>query len=47
MTQLLPATGSDLHEKFRGLVYQAVVAPPGTALSAGSGKPRRAGGGTQ
>jgi CubicO group peptidase (beta-lactamase class C family) len=25
MTQLLPATGSDLHGKFRALVYQAVV----------------------
>ncbi|MHB8055778.1 MAG: serine hydrolase domain-containing protein [Candidatus Aminicenantales bacterium] len=25
MTQLLPATGSELHEKFRSLVYQAVV----------------------
>ena len=25
MTQLLPATGSDLHETFRALVYQAVV----------------------
>jgi hypothetical protein len=25
MTQLLPATGSDLHGKFRNLVYQSVV----------------------
>jgi CubicO group peptidase (beta-lactamase class C family) len=47
MTQLLPATGSDLHEKFRDLVYQAVVAPPGTALSTVAAKPRRAAGGTQ
>jgi CubicO group peptidase (beta-lactamase class C family) len=44
MTQLLPATGSDLHERFRNLVYQAVVGPPGTALSAAPAKPRRAGG---
>jgi CubicO group peptidase (beta-lactamase class C family) len=27
MTQLLPATGSDLHGKFRALVYQSLVAP--------------------
>jgi CubicO group peptidase (beta-lactamase class C family) len=27
MTQLLPATGSDLHGKFRALVYQSIVAP--------------------
>ena len=26
MTQLLPATGSDLHGKFRNLVYQSIVA---------------------
>ncbi|OQB59208.1 MAG: hypothetical protein BWX98_00068 [Candidatus Aminicenantes bacterium ADurb.Bin147] len=25
MTQLLPASGSDLHGKFRSLVYQAVI----------------------
>ena len=29
MTQLLPATGSDLHGKFRALVYQSIVAPAG------------------
>jgi len=28
MTQLLPANGSDLLNKFRFMVYQAVVAPP-------------------
>jgi CubicO group peptidase (beta-lactamase class C family) len=27
MTQLLPATGSDLHARFRTLVYQAIVGP--------------------
>jgi CubicO group peptidase (beta-lactamase class C family) len=47
MTQLLPATGSDLHEKFRDLVYQSVLAPPGTALGASPSKPRRAAGATQ
>jgi CubicO group peptidase (beta-lactamase class C family) len=52
MTQLLPATGSDLHEKFRDLVYQAVIAPPGPSTGSGhsapaSGKPRRAAGATQ
>ena len=29
MTQLLPAAGSDLHGKFRALVYQSIVAPVG------------------
>lgn len=28
MTQLLPAGDSDLHPKFRALVYQAIVGPP-------------------
>jgi CubicO group peptidase (beta-lactamase class C family) len=28
MTQLLPATGSDLHNRFRTLVYQSIVGPP-------------------
>lgn len=28
MTQLLPATGSDLHARFRTLVYQSIVGPP-------------------
>jgi CubicO group peptidase (beta-lactamase class C family) len=28
MTQLLPAGGSDLHGRFRALVYQSIVAPP-------------------
>ena len=28
MTQLLPANGSDLLNRFRFMVYQAVVAPP-------------------
>jgi hypothetical protein len=27
MTQLLPAMGSDLHGKFRALVYQSIVVP--------------------
>jgi hypothetical protein len=27
MTQLLPASGSDLHSRFRTLVYQAIVGP--------------------
>jgi CubicO group peptidase (beta-lactamase class C family) len=43
MTQLLPADGSDLHEKFRALVYQAILAPVGTALlPPAANKPRRA-----
>jgi CubicO group peptidase (beta-lactamase class C family) len=29
MTQLLPAGDSDLHAKFRALVYQSIVGPPG------------------
>lgn len=29
MTQLLPATGSDLHGKFRALTYQSIVGPAG------------------
>ena len=33
MSQLLPSTGSDLLDKFRFLVYQAVVAPVGTAAT--------------
>ena len=28
MTQLLPAGDSDLHPKFRALVYQSIVGPP-------------------
>jgi CubicO group peptidase (beta-lactamase class C family) len=28
MTQLLPAGGSDLHARFRALVYQSIVGPP-------------------
>src|SRR4029453_4442069 len=28
MTQLQPATGSDLHGSFRALVYQSIVGPP-------------------
>jgi CubicO group peptidase (beta-lactamase class C family) len=28
MTQLLPAGGSDLHGRFRALVYQSIVGPP-------------------
>jgi CubicO group peptidase (beta-lactamase class C family) len=28
MTQLLPAAGSDLHGRFRALVYQSIVGPP-------------------
>ena len=47
MTQLLPAEGSDLHEKFRDLVYQAVIAPPGTSLPSPQAKPRRGAGGAQ
>jgi len=34
MTQLLPANGSDLNDKFRVLVYQTVVGPPPTTLPA-------------
>jgi CubicO group peptidase (beta-lactamase class C family) len=33
MTQLLPATGSDLQGKFRALVYQSIVAPVDTTAS--------------
>jgi CubicO group peptidase (beta-lactamase class C family) len=34
MTQLLPAGDSDLHAKFRALVYQSIVGPPtGTAAA--------------
>ena len=28
MTQLLPAGDSDLHARFRALVYQSIVGPP-------------------
>jgi CubicO group peptidase (beta-lactamase class C family) len=28
MTQLLPASGSDLQDRFRTLVYQSIVGPP-------------------
>ncbi|HXK09652.1 MAG TPA: serine hydrolase domain-containing protein [Vicinamibacteria bacterium] len=34
MTQLLPAGGSDLHAKFRALVYQSIVGPPAGAAAA-------------
>lgn len=34
MTQLLPAGGSDLHDRFRTLVYQSIVAPPAAAPAA-------------
>jgi CubicO group peptidase (beta-lactamase class C family) len=34
MTQLLPADGSDLHAKFRALVYQSIVGPPGPVAPA-------------
>ncbi len=34
MTQLLPAGDSDLHAKFRALVYQSIVGPP-TGVPAG------------
>jgi CubicO group peptidase (beta-lactamase class C family) len=35
MTQLLPAGGSDLHNRFRTLVYQSIVGPPtGVAAAA-------------
>jgi len=34
MTQLLPAGDSDLHAKFRALVYQSIVAPPPGAPAA-------------
>lgn len=51
MAQLLPATGSELHERFRDLVYQAVIAPPGASTNSGQrlapAKPRRAAGATQ
>jgi hypothetical protein len=29
MTQLLPSGGSDLHGRFRSLLYQAIVDPAG------------------
>ncbi len=35
MTQLMPATGSDLHGKFRTLVYQAIAGPPSGGAPAG------------
>jgi CubicO group peptidase (beta-lactamase class C family) len=34
MTQLLPAGDSDLHARFRALVYQSIVGPP-TGVAAG------------
>jgi CubicO group peptidase (beta-lactamase class C family) len=34
MTQLLPAGDSDLHGRFRALVYQSIVGPPGGAVPA-------------
>jgi len=34
MTQLLPAAGSDLHGRFRALVYQSIVGPPSGAPAA-------------
>ena len=34
MTQLLPAGSSDLHRRFRALVYQAIVGPAGAAAPA-------------
>jgi len=34
MTQLLPAGGSDLHDRFRTLVYQSIVAPAAGAPAA-------------
>ena len=34
MTQLMPAGGSDLHGRFRTLVYQSIVGPPSGAPSA-------------
>ncbi len=37
MSQLLPSTGSDLLDKFRFLVYQAVVAPVGAAATPSGG----------
>jgi CubicO group peptidase (beta-lactamase class C family) len=33
MTQLLPSTGSDLHGRFRTLVYQSVVGSPSGAAA--------------
>jgi CubicO group peptidase (beta-lactamase class C family) len=52
MTQLLPAIGSDLHERFRDLIYQAVISPPtlrssGPALRRTPARPRNAGGPAQ
>jgi CubicO group peptidase (beta-lactamase class C family) len=41
MTQLLPATGSDLHGKFRMLVYQSIVAPAGAPTPASIRKAQR------
>ena len=34
MTQLMPAGGSDLHGRFRTLVYQSIVGPPAGVPSA-------------
>ena len=34
MTQLLPSTGSDLHSRFRTLVYQSIVGPPAGVAAA-------------
>ena len=35
MTQLLPSGGSDLHGRFRTLMYQSIVGPPtGVAAAA-------------
>lgn len=43
MTQILPASGSILHDRFRALVYQALVDTPGSPpdRTAPGGQPRR------
>lgn len=42
LTQLLPASGLDLQDKFRTLVYQSIVGPPtaAPAVSTGNGRKR-------
>ncbi len=41
MTQLIPAGGLDLQDKFRTLVYQSIVGPPVPAAAAPSSPPAR------
>ncbi len=43
MTQLIPATGVDLQDKFRTLVYQSIVGPPPAPATAATAPSNRAG----